>query len=310
MFEPFYFDLLNQHDSYQKPGTIQASNSKLSAYYRRYLAQKAYSIYDWTGVPDTWDMAYFKYSLMIYGSVCVLKTDRFGVIPQTCGYGGYNVFYRPTIATISNPLFDQTYQLKIGKQCELIRLSPDWMGISDLIGHYADLMALVVSAIACNLVNSKLSYVFTAESDSMAASFKKLFDLISNGNPAVFADKHLFDDDGNPKWTSFQQDLKSTYIVDMLQAAEQALLADFYTQIGIPSVGYEKKERLLTDEISANNFATECLADLWLRTMSETAEKVNQMFGLSLAVDFTEALKRQMEAQPAAGGEDQEEVIP
>lgn len=296
MYEPFYYSQLNQRDSWKQPGTLEATNTQLSKYFRRYLAMKAFSIYDWKGTPETWDIAYFKYSLMVYGSVAVFKTDKFGIMPQVCGFSGYNFFYRPTTAVIANPLLDKTYHLEIGSQCELIRLSPDWLGIADLIGHYADQMALIVSSIVCNLYNSRLSYVFTAETTAMAESFKKMFDNLSEGNPAVFADKRLFREDGTPNWTAFQQDVKGTYIIDLLQAAEQALLVDFYTQIGIPNVNYEKKERLLVSEISSNQFATECLADLWLRTMTETADKVNSLFGLSLSVDYTEALKKQLEA--------------
>lgn len=304
MYEPFYSDVINIRDAHQVPGTIHSVDTWLSRYFRRYLMLKVCSVFDIEGIPENWDTdnveEYIKYCLFGWGSVAVLNTDKWGVIPQACGYYGYNVFYRPTHAVIANPLFDKTYRLEIGTQCGLIRLSPDWCGIADMIGHYADMAALVVSAITSNLYNARLAYVFTADNQAMAESFKKMYDKITEGNPAVVADRKLFGEDGTPHWSAFQQNLKQVYLVDVLQAAQQAIEVDFFGQIGIPNVNYEKKERLLVSEISSNRFATQCLSDLWLRTMNRTAEEVNKLFGLNLKFDYTKELKEQLDAQKEA----------
>lgn len=288
---PYFFDDLNQFDSRVVPGTMKRGFDALSQYCRRYLAQKAFAIYKWDNLPEWWDEEYLQFTLMIYGIAAVFNTDKFGVIPQSCGIGGYNVFYRPTRAIVANPLFDKTYELKIGTDCELIRFSPLWRGIPDLIGHYADLWALTITSIVCNLYNSRLSYVFTSGNKSIAESFKAMFDQIGAGNPAVFADKNLFTETGEPNWQAFQQDLKGTYIIDLLQAAERDIISQFYSEIGIPNLPYEKGERLITAEATTHEYATECLADLWRRTMNATAERVNKMFGLNISVDFNDALK-------------------
>lgn len=301
MYEPFYSDVINIRDSRNVPGTIHAVDTYLGRYFRRYLMQKVCSVFDITGMPPEWQEQsvdeYIKYCLFGWGSVAVLNTNKFGVIPQACGYYGYNVFYRPTHAVITNPLFDKTYRLKINEQCGVIRLAPDWCGIADLIGHYADMAALVVSAVISNLYNARLAYVFTADNQAMAESFKKMYDKITEGQPAVVADRKLFGEDGTPRWGAFQQNLKQVYLVDVLQAAEQAIEVDFYTQIGIPNVNYEKKERLLVSEISSNRFATQCLSDLWLRTLNGTCKKVNELFGLGLKFDYTKELREQIELQ-------------
>lgn len=288
---PYYFDQVNQAESQIVPGIMQKSGNALAAYFRRYLAQRLVAIYDFQGVPDTWDLDYLKYTLILFGYAAVIKTDRFGIIPQGCGIGGYNVFYRPTRAIIANPLFNKTYDLKIGSECELIRMTPDWRGLADLIGHHADLLALTVSSIITNLYNTKLSYVFSAETKAIAESFKAMMDKITEGNPAVFADKSLFREDGNPNWTAFQQDLASTYIVDKLQEAERTILNGFFADIGIPNIPFEKGERLTTGESEIYSYANICLADIWLRTLQETTGKVNAMFDLNITVDYNKELK-------------------
>ena len=191
----------------------------------------------------------------------------------------------------SNPLFDRTYDLRIGEECELIRLSPDWRGIPDLIGHYADLLAITVTSIVTNLYNSRLSYVFTGKSKAFGESFKLMFDKIANGEPAVFIDKQLMDEAGNPNWQTFQQDLRSTYIIDQLQAAERCLMSQFFQDIGIENIPFEKGERLNVAESTSNMYATRCLPDLWKRTINATCEKVNKLFDLDISVDYNDELK-------------------
>ena len=58
----------------------------------------------------------------------------------------------------------------------------------------------------------------------------------------------------------------------------------FCTTIGIKNANYEKRERLLTDEVNANNQLTESLSDVWLDTISKAFDKANEMFGLNLAI--------------------------
>ena len=294
MYEPFYAETINQHSYTKIPNGLNLKDNGLSRYCRRFLYQKLNSVFDVKNAPKTWDIEYLKDCLFIWGTVAVFNTNKFGVIPQACGYYGYNVFYHPTHAVITNPLFDKTYYLKIGKQCEIIRLSPDWLGVADLIGHFADRMALILACSISNLYNSRLSYVFTAESQAMAESFKRMYEQITDGKPAVVIDKKLFDDNGSPKWVAFQQNLKQVYIVDMLQAAYKAVENDFYSQIGVPNANYEKKERLLTDEIATTAFATQCLSSLWLQTLNRTTADANKMFSLNISFDYNPDLKKQM----------------
>ena len=301
---PYTFDQINQVESHIVPGTMKPADSALSAYYRRYLAQRAFAIYDFKNVPENWDVEYIKWLLICFGVFAVLKTDKFGIIPQQCGFSGYNVYYRPTRAIVVNPLFDKTYDLKIGTDTELVRLSPDWRGIPDIIGHYADMMAMTATSILTNLYNTRVSYVFAAGSNAMAESFKALYDKIACGEPAVFADKALFTDEGEPNWTAFNQDINNTYIVDKLQSAQRVFTNEFYTYLGIPNVPFEKNERLTQAESTSYDYATVGLVDLWRRTMNACFEKVNKMFGHNVSVDFNEELLKEVRDNGNVGNPD------
>jgi len=310
MSEPYSFEQISQIESHIVPGTMKLSDNRLSMFYRRWLAQKAFSVFDFQNAPEGWNTEYLKWCLICYGVAAVIKTDRFGVIPQQCGISGYDVYYRPTRALVTNPLFDKVYDLRIGKECEIIKLSPDWRGIADIIGHFADLMALTTTSIITNLYNARLSYVFPAPNKAMAESFKLMYDKIAQGNPAIFVHKDLFNDAGEPVWMPFQQDLNRAYIIDKLQTAQAAYLNDFYTYIGIPNIQIEKGERLTENESGINDYATRCLVALWKRTMAECLDKVNTMFDLNVKVDYNEDLRKELSANVDDGNSDAGSISP
>ena len=284
---PIYYDHANLMTSFVQPNTVHSQNTVLVAYFRRYLLQKAISVFKWE-LPETWSRDYFLYVLYCWGVVAVIETDRYGVIPQGCRLKGYNVMYQPTNAIIANPLLRGVLEPRIGIECELFKLQPDFGGIMDLVNSTAEDLALCSEAVSMNVINSKLSYVFAAGNKAAAQSFKHLYDEIAEGNPAVVLDNRLFTKDGKPTWLPFSQDLKSNFIAPDLVDTMHEIEARFDQQIGIPSANRDKKERLTTDEVNVNNVDTYSKCALWLESLQESAERVNAMFGTQISVDWRE----------------------
>ena len=244
-----------------------------------------FSVFKWE-MPPEWSKNYTLYTLYCWGFFAVVNTDRYGVIPQACGLRGYDVFYQPTNAIITNPLLSGTLEPRIGLQCELVRLQPDYGGIMDIVTYYADMLALCAESVGMNLVNSKLAYVFAAENKAMAETFKKLYDQIAAGNVAAVIDKQLFRDDGKANWQMFNQNVGQNYIADQVLSDMRKIEAMFCTDVGIPNANTDKKERLITDEVNANKVETRSKCDLWLEELKESCEKVREMFGIKLNVDW------------------------
>ena len=282
---PAFYDFANAFTSYNQPGTVHTQNTVLVGYFRRYLLQKAMSVFKWK-LPDTWQRNYFLFVLYCWGYIAILETDRFGVIPQQCGLRGYNVFYQPTHVIVTNPLLKGIREPRIGEECVLMKLQPDYGGIMDLVNFYAEELALCSEAVSVNLLNSKLSYVFTAQNKSTAESFKMIFDKIASGQPAVVQDKNLLGDDGKPAWQAFNQDLKTTYIAGDVLSDMRKIEAMFCTDIGLPNANTDKRERLISNEVNANNVETFSRADMWLEELKRSCEEARDMFGIELDVDW------------------------
>lgn len=278
MLLPIDEHVINQINSCYSPMT-PVKNSASYRFYCRYLYQKAISVFKWK-LPETWNKSMFLMALYTFGYVGVIRTEEYGVIYNPCTVGGRNVFYEPAYVMMANPLLPEVTgkQLEIGTDCSIIKLTPDYIGILDLIGFYAEKMALASQGIDVNIINSKLAYVFSAKDTAQAKSFKKLFDQITDGEPAVVVDKKLFNDDGSPNWQLFTQNLKQTYIADQLIIDLRKIEDEFNTRIGIPNANTDKRERLITDEVNANNVETETLPELWLDNINRSIEQTVELF--------------------------------
>lgn len=285
---PFFYDYINAKVSPVTPNKVHQKNTGVFRYFQRYLLQKAMSVFNFV-LPDTWDKNYFLYVLYCCGYLAVLNTQDFGVIPQFCTLSGYNIFYQPTTALIANPLLPDTKMLDIGKDCTIIKLMPDWGGVMDIVDYYAAQMETISTTFEQNAYNSKLSYVFAVKDKAAGESVKKMFDKISSGDPAVVIDRALYADDGGKLWDVFDQNIKQNYIGDELLDALHVVEQRFCTTIGIPNANTDKRERLISDEVNANNVETRSLASLWLDELRIGIEKANKMFNLSLAVGWRES---------------------
>ena len=298
---PFDYQTLNYYNAQRSPSTVHVKNTRLRNFFRKYLFQKAISVFKWN-LPEEWDKDYFLYTLYGLGYIAIVNTDKYGVICQGGALGGYNLYYRPSYIIITNPLLPETLTCSIDrriespmdhaltsvsdKECVLIKLMPDYSSIMDIVGYYADQMALASESMGINLVNIKTGTVFGADSKNKAESFKKMYDMLSSGDPAVVIDKQLLDEQGKPIWFPFTQNVKESYVVSDLLSDLRKIDQMFCTEIGIPNANTDKRERLISSEVNANNVETSCLCEMWLEEIRKGLTKANQKYKLNMTVDW------------------------
>ena len=280
----FGYGIENLENSSFFPSTIH-TESLINAYHYRYLVQRAISVFEWD-IPESVERNYFLYTLYSVGYGFVFDTKQYGTIFNHGGLYGYDIYYQPRYAIVANPLLTEEYgedpskygKMLIGKDCAVLRLTPDYLGIMDICKYYADLLSVASSSLVTNLFNTKFAYIFGADDKNIAQSLKKMYDKISSGEPAVFVNKKLFDENGNLKVTVFNSAVKNVYIGDQILEDIRSILNDFDSCIGIPNSNLNKKERLITDEANANNFETKSLCYTWLDTLKKDIKKSNEMF--------------------------------
>lgn len=283
MYLPLNYKQLNIAESTYIPSMVKSMNNLVYDYWVRALFQRACSTLI-INVPDKWDGSirdFLYWCLFRYGFVAVFKTDELGTVFNPCNINGFNFYYQPTNVLIANPRLQSSLDLKIGEECELIKLTPDYRGIFDVINYYAEKLAVLDNAINLSIINNKFSYILAGKTKAVAEALKKMFDKINRGEPAVFLDSKLTDDPitkDSPFQFIERESLKNNYITTDQLADMQTILNNFDAEIGIPTIPYHKKERLVTAEAESRNIDSVSRSLVWFDTITNSLKDVNKMF--------------------------------
>lgn len=259
------------------PKKVEGQWNAGNIYYREWMLKKILSRFELEGAPDNWDMQYFWTHLFLDGSISIIGTTL-GVIPVRCGYSGINVWDRPTTIIISNHVLGN-FERTIGKDGALVHLQYNYLGIEPILCRYSELLASCDSALAVNLMNSKVSFIGFVDDKAQAATMKKMYDKISGGEPAVFVRKNQV----NPESFIFAN-VKQSFIADDIQLVRRKLVNDFLSDIGINNANIDKRERLNTEEVNANNEEVRFNILNWLDCVQEGLDVANLLYGLSLKI--------------------------
>ena len=267
-------------------------------YWARSLFQRLQALIDFEGLPEgdqaaapdekivqyAWDKDALKFGLFMLGYQIVFRSKTYGIVPQPGTLTGFGLQYQPAGAIVNTPYFQFDRPIKIGLECELIKLTPDYMGVYDIITKYAAELKEIDTSIRSSARNSRLAYAMIASSDKSARTLKAVREKIINGDDVIVDDKILQKDKANPDslpWYQFDRDLKANYILGDLLDARRTTLVDFYREIGVRMLD-DKKERMLTAEVDASNAETFIRSEVWIETLKESCDNVNEMFGLNI----------------------------
>lgn len=292
-YTPLNYDRINNVESHIQPSTIKYCNAVTFAYWQRSLFQRAISTIKFTGLPDTWEgevKDFFYWCLFAYGYVGVFNTRNFGISFQPGKLYGFDFYYQPTEFIVANPKLNKRF--KIHKQTELIRLTPDWKGIFDIVNYYAMLLSALDAGINMSIINSKFAWLIGAKNKAAAEALKKAFDKINSGEPAVVLDSSLLLQQDNQSkedpWSFLERtNIKQDYLTTDMLMDRSTLLSAFDAEIGIRSLPYNKKERLVTAEAESREQDSTARLMLWKATLDSSLELVNKMFSLNIKAEIT-----------------------
>lgn len=291
MYVPLNYNQLNIVESSYQPSVVK-NNSVAFAYWQRSLFQRACSVLDFT-LPDDWTgktRDFFYYCLFRFGYVAVFERPEFGRVFQPATLNGINFYYQPTRALIANPAIPESLDLEIGRECEILKLTPDYIGIWPIIDRYAQKLATLDGAIDMSIVNNKFAFILAAKNKAAAAALKKMLDKVNAGEPAVILDMKVLNDevDKTEPWQSWMRDhLKENYLTTDQLKDQQTILNAFDSEIGIPTTPYQKQERMTDFESRSRSVDSKARMTVWLDTLNSSIEEVKKLYpDIKLAVKY------------------------
>lgn len=291
MYIPMNYNQIRNINSSYIPNNVKYLNTVITNFWERSLFQRAMSVID-IKMPDEWSgnvKDFLYYCLFRWGNVAVFYDPRVGLVFNPGSLKGYDFYYQPTEYIVANPVLDGSLELKIHEDCEIIKLTPDYLGIWDIILYYAEKLSLLDSAINMSIMNNKLAWILGARNKSIAQTIKKIFDKVMRGDPLVVYDAKMQDDPQTKKepWQFLERtNIKNSYLTTDQLNDFQTILNNFDAEIGIPTIPYQKKERLVTTEADSRIIDSTSRSIVWKNTLDECFKLVNGHFGLELSCEL------------------------
>ena len=264
-------------------------------YFFKSLLSKCGALFEWQNLPKTVDEAFLNSCLFLKGYTAFFEKDG-KIYNNIGGLGGKpNENYYSTVFILANPILGNA-EFEIGKTCEvmyntvsdkqLLNLTTTTTGgLYTLIYSTATMLTDNLVSINSAQINSRVQSVFRADNDGQAQSAKAFLKRQYDGEPfSIVTSDDLQKFDVLNLTTDTGDNL--THLIEL----HQHIIADFYNQIGITTTPYQKKERLITDEINSIDRMTACTLSAMLTARQEACEKINKMFGTNISVKLADFL--------------------
>ena len=278
-------------------GTFQKSFSTDALnYWERSFFQRCRSIIEFDRLPEAgagqigWDYDAFMYQLFRMGYAVVFRSKKYGMVVQPGTPTGYGLQYQPRGMNITTQFFNFGRPLEIGTECGVIKLTPDYRGIWDIITKYAVEMQHAEVAIRQSALNSRFAYGAFAKDDKQKRSLELLFQRLANGEPGIIVNTELKrpmdakSTDGGAYELPIMQidrDLSKNFILPELMEFRRTILMDFYRELGI-KVQPDKKERLNVNESQSADAETFNRREVWRICLEKSLDEVNRMYGTDI----------------------------
>lgn len=247
-----------------------------------YMLNRTQTMFQWYGLPDTIPERSLELFLQTNGNVCFYEHNGELYI-FTGGMGGEpDVYYMPTIYTISNPSLKLTKSLNIGSECVVMPNDSLYLGLIPLFARYASAITETELSMKLAIINSRIVDLISAPDDRTRASAEKFLSDIADGKPGVISENAFLD---GIRAQPYGNTANSNTLTNLIET-EQYFKASWFNEIGLNANYNMKRESLNTSESQMNNDALSPLVDDMLKCRELASEKVNEMFGTEISVSL------------------------
>lgn len=244
-----------------------------------YYKMLALNMFTWENLPQTMNSRYIENALYENGLCLVNNDTNMGLISVPCNYGAdMNINGESTEVITSGYNYIKTINYINNKDCVLIRNNDLAKATRDYIANYAERMLEVEMCIRANINQQKFPWFINA-TEKTKKSLEIIFDKVENFEPFILANKEIGLGDNALEVLT----MPTPYVADKLNEYKYELEREILTFLSLNN-NFEKKERLLTDEINSNNDFISTNAMLMYKNRLQACEEINKKFGLNVKV--------------------------
>lgn len=252
--------------------------------YRQYLnrlTELAISMFEWKNLPDTVDERYLELHLFETGCMVYFKDEVIGDLCLDCIVNGRLDVY-------GNPLLRRAYSgynnyQKLLKYNNSVIIWNNYLHSNSILDveMFARRLYNIDRIIDIN-ANAQKTPVLVLGNEKQRLTLLNLYKEYDGNAPFIFGDKNL--DINTLKALS----TNAPYVCDKLYQLKTQIWNEALTYLGISNINIQKKERLISDEVTRNQGGTIASRYSRLESRRQAVEKINDMFGTSIEVNYRE----------------------
>lgn len=250
-------------------------------YWFNWLFSKTLNIFEWSGLP--FEQRELERLLLLKGSAAIATAqhangDQFiGVFPAA-PYGVTEYPDKFTHLTITAPTV-KSVRKEIDKNAVFARNTDNCCQIAPLTNYYALLITHAFLTLKCELVNERYSEIFLAATEAQKETVDEWRDNIEAGDYYTILDDLYGNVAGQP--LSFKP-ARPSHITDFADVSS-TLIKQYFNDIGV-NYSLDKKERMITEEVGANNQYLLVNIDDMLKSRKKAAVQIRDVLGLDVSV--------------------------
>ena len=267
--------------------------------YRRVLTNLATNRFEWVGMPNTVDTRFLELTLHFHGLAVFYyepSMSRYLAL-RAAAAGNVNMYDNPTAFTVyGNTMINRT--LSRGSKEKFVPIWSNYMRMpeQDIVNVYANRLATLDTTIDVNAQQMRVPVVLAAP-PQMRLSIQNMYKQWIEGQPAILATDGgldaLRDSLGAFPFSPNEK------ILGEVQVAKTRIWNECMTILGLNNANQDKKERLVSDEVAANNDQVQALRNANMTPRQEAAEMINDLYGLSVRCEWRQAGSALLGLEPA-----------
>lgn len=256
-------------------------NNATYAQYLNRLTELSISMFEWKNLPSTVDPRYIELQLFEQGCMVYFKDEVVGDLCLNCLISGrLNVYGYPILIRAYSKY--NGYQ-KLLKESNSVIIYNNYLHTNSLLDvkMFARRLYVLDRIIDVN-ANAQKTPVMLQGTEQQRLTLLNLYKQFDGNEPFIFGDKNV--DLNCLKALSTQ----APYVADKLYELKIQIWNEALTYLGISNINIQKKERLITDEVTRNQGGTIASRYSRLQSRREAVEKINEMFGTNIEVNYRE----------------------
>lgn len=258
-----------------------AMNNYTHMQYAYRLMELSISMFEWKNLPEGVDERFLEMVLFTDGHAVFFKDDELGdyLALQCLINGKLNVYRIP----INRRAFAVNgYQKQLTDKDSVIIFNNmlhtnSWLDVKMFAKRLYNLDRIIdVNA------NAQKTPILIKGNEQQRLTLTNLYKEYDGNAPVIFADKSL---DMNALQVMSTQ---APYVADKIYQLKTQIWNEALTYLGISNVSFQKRERMVSDEVTRSQGGTVASRYSRLNARRQACEQINKMFGLNIECDFRE----------------------